>query len=74
MVLLQPTSETFEYLPQPPQVDSISSLQRLQLCWFLTPGLQLDSKVAPLMDQLLWSLDFSQNTFKWALKTTARRH
>jgi len=44
MMSLHPISATSAYLLLPYQVVSICNLQRLALCWFHTPGLQLDNE------------------------------
>jgi len=51
MVSLQPISATSAYPLLPSQVVSICNLQRLVLCWFHAPGLQLDNKVSQSTDQ-----------------------
>jgi len=51
MVSLQPISATSAYPLLPSRVVSICDLQRLALCWFCAPGLQLDNEVLQSADQ-----------------------
>jgi len=51
MVSLQPISATSAYPLLPSQVVSICDLQRLALCWFCVPVLQLNNEVSQSTDQ-----------------------